>query len=150
MNYMAIFWFVLMCVFLVMEANTVSLVSVWFAAGSLVALIVSLLSGQLWLQIFVFFVVSVVTLAALRPVLRKYFTPKLHKTNVDAVVGATGKVIEPIDNIQSIGRVKLGGMEWSARSSSGERIPEGTIVLVDRVEGVKVFVSKQEIPAEIK
>ena len=150
MNYMAIFWFVLMCVFLVMEANTVSLVSVWFAAGSLAALIVSLLSGQLWLQIFVFFVVSVVTLAALRPVLRKYFTPKLHKTNVDAVVGATGKVIEPIDNIQSIGRVKLGGMEWSARSSSGERIPEGTIVLVDRVEGVKVFVSKQEIPAEIK
>ena len=150
MNYMAIFWFVLMCVFLVMEANTVSLVSVWFAAGSLAALIVSLLSGQLWLQIFVFFVVSVVTLAALRPVLRKYFTPKLHKTNVDAVVGATGKVIEPIDNIQSIGRVKIGGMEWSARSSSGERIPEGTIVLVDRVEGVKVFVSKQEIPAEIK
>lgn len=150
MNYMAIFWFVLMCVFMVMEANTVSLVSVWFAAGSLAALIVSLLSGQLWLQIFVFFVVSVVTLAALRPVLRKYFTPKLHKTNVDAVVGATGKVIEPIDNIQSIGRVKIGGMEWSARSSSGERIPEGTIVLVDRVEGVKVFVSKQEIPAEIK
>lgn len=150
MNYMAIFWFVLMCVFLVMEANTVSLVSVWFAAGSLAALIVSLLSGQLWLQIFVFFVVSVVTLAALRPVLRKYFTPKLHKTNVDAVVGATGKVIEPIDNIQSIGRVKIGGMEWSARSSSGERILEGTIVLVDRVEGVKVFVSKQEIPAEIK
>ena len=150
MNYMAIFWFVLMCVFLVMEANTVSLVSVWFAAGSLAALIVSLLSGQLWLQIFVFFVVSVVTLAALRPVLRKYFTPKLHKTNVDAVVGATGKVIEPIDNIQSIGRVKIGGMEWSARSSSGERIPEETIVLVDRVEGVKVFVSKQEIPAEIK
>ena len=150
MNYMAIFWFVLMCVFLVMEANTVSLVSVWFAAGSLAALIVRLLSGHPWLQAFVFFVVSVVTLAALRPVLRKYFTPKLHKTNVDAVVGATGKVIEPIDNIQSIGRVKIGGMEWSARSSSGERIPEGTIVLVDRVEGVKVFVSKQEIPAEIK
>ncbi len=150
MNFMAILWFVLMCVFLAMEASTVSLVSVWFAAGSLSALVVSLLSGPEWLQILVFFVVSIVTLASLRPILRKYFTPKLHKTNVDAVVGASGKVVEAIDNIQSAGRVKIGGMEWAARSSDGEAIPVGTIVAVDRVEGVKVFVSKQEVPAEIQ
>ncbi len=149
MNPMIIFWFVLMCLFLAMEAGTVSLMSVWFAAGALAALIVSLLSGQLWLQILVFFVVSIVSLASLRPILRKYFTPKLHKTNVDAVVGAAGKVIETIDNIQSAGRVKIGGMEWAARSSDGETIPEGTIIVVDRVEGVKVYVSKQEIPANI-
>ena len=150
MNFMAILWFVLMCVFLAMEASTVSLVSVWFAAGSLSALVVSLLSGPEWLQILVFFVVSIVTLASLRPILRKYFTPKLHKTNVDAVVGASGKVVEAIDNIQSAGRVKIGGMEWAARSSDGEAIPVGTIVAVDRIEGVKVFVSKQEVPAEIQ
>ncbi len=149
MNYMAILWFILMCVFLVMEANTVSLVSIWFAAGALASLVVSLLNGQLWLQILVFFVVSTVLLASLRPILRKYFTPKLHKTNVDAVVGATGKVVEAIDNIQSAGRVKVNGMEWAARSSDGEIIPEGTIVVVDRVEGVKVYVSKQDVPAKI-
>ena len=150
MNYSAVFWFILMCVFLVAEANTVSLVSSWFAAGALASLIVSLLGGQLWLQGLVFFVVSIVLLAALRPIVKKYFTPKLHKTNVDAIVGATGKVIAPIDNIQATGQVKLGGMEWTARSTDGEPIEEGAIVVVDRIEGVKVYVSKQEVPAQIQ
>ena len=149
MNPLAILWFVLMCVFLAAEAGTVSLVSVWFAAGSLASLVVSLIGGELWLQGVVFFVVSIVSLAALRPILRKYFNPKLQKTNVDAIVGATGKVIVTIDNIQATGQVKIGGMEWTARSSDGQPIEEGTIVTVDKVEGVKVYVSMQEVPAEI-
>ena len=149
MNPMAILWFVLMCVFLAAEAGTVSLVSIWFAAGSLASLAVSLLGGEFWLQMVVFFVVSIVSLASLRPILKKYFNPKLHKTNVDAVIGTTGKVITAIDNIQATGQVKIAGMEWTARSTDGQPIEEGTIVVVDRVEGVKVYVSKQEVSAEI-
>ena len=149
MNPMAILWFVLMCVFLAAEAGTVSLVSIWFAIGALASLVVSLIGGEVWLQVVVFLVVAIVSLASLRPILRKYFNPKLQKTNVDAVIGATGKVIAPIDNIQATGQVKIGGMEWTARSSDGQPLEEGAIIVVDRVEGVKVYVSKQEVPAEI-
>ena len=141
MNWAAIVWFCLMLLFLAMEANTVAIVSAWFALGSLAALITSLLGGQLWLQILLFFVVSIVALASLRPLVKKYITPKLEKTNVDAILGSTGKVLAPIDNILAQGRVKLGGMEWTARSTNGQPIAEGVIVKVDRIEGVKVFVT---------
>jgi len=145
MNWAALIWLALMVIFIGLENTTVSLVSIWFVLGALVSMIVALLHGEIWLQIVVFVVVSVLCLALLRPVLRKYFVPKLTKTNVDSVIGCTGVVIHPIDNIAGVGNVKLGGMEWSARSTSGDTIPEGTVIRVDRIEGVKVFVSKAEV-----
>ena len=141
MDWTAILWLILMVLFLAVEAGTVALVSSWFAIGALGAMIVSLCHGQLWLQCTVFGVVSVVLLACLRPLTRKYFTPKLVKTNVDSVVGQVGRVTEAINNIDATGQIKLGGMEWSARSTSGDPIAADTLAKVDRVEGVKVFVT---------
>ena len=138
----AILWFILMIVFLWMESSTVSLISIWFAAGALAAMIAALLDAQIWQQLVLFVAVSVLLLASLRTVVKKFITPKLVKTNVDAVVGSTGIVVEQIDNIHGVGRVKLGGMEWSARSTENVKIPENTLVTVDRVEGVKVFVTQ--------
>ena len=135
------FWLIAMIGLFAVEAATVNLVTLWFAFGALGALITSLSGGQLWLQAAVFVVVSAVLLAALRPLARKHFTPKLVKTNVDAVLGQTGYVVEPIDNIKGTGRVKLGGMEWSARSTEEAPVEADTLVKVDRVEGVKVFVT---------
>ena len=134
-------WFGALIAFLVIEGMTVSVVCLWFAAGALAAMITALCAGPVWLQVVLFLVVSVVLLAALRPIVRKYFTPKLAKTNVDSVIGSVGPVVENIDNIQSTGRVKLGGMEWAARSTNGQPIAKDALVRVDRVEGVKVFVS---------
>lgn len=138
---MKILWLVLFVVFLAMEASTVTVVSVWFALGALAALLIAALNGQIWLQIVVFFVVSGVFLFLLRPVVRKYFTPKIQKTNADAVVGSVGVVTEDIDNIRACGRIKLGAMEWSARSTTGEPIGAGLQAKVDRIEGVKVYVT---------
>jgi membrane protein implicated in regulation of membrane protease activity len=134
-----------MVVFLMVEGATVSLVSSWFAVGSLVALIASLLSAPVWLQVTLFLLVSCAALAMLRPLVRKYITPKVVKTNVDAIVGKQGPVTAPIDNVAATGQIKLGAMEWSARSTSGEPIAVGTLVKVDRIEGVKVFVSPVEV-----
>lgn len=144
MNWAAIIWFVLLVLFLFAEANTVSVVSVWFAIGALTAMVTSLLGGQLWLQVVLFFVVSAGLLLALRPIIKKHFTPKLVKTNVDSVIGQKGYTTAAIDNLSASGQVKLGSMYWSARSTSGEPISEGTLVKVDRIEGVKVFVSPAE------
>ena len=141
MNWAACIWLILLVVFLAVEASTVTMVSLWFAAGAVTAMAVSLLGGAVWLQILVFLAVSAVLLIALRPLVRKHITPKISATNVDAVIGTKGLVTVTIDNVAAAGRVKLGGMEWSARSVNGDRIPEGTLVRVDRIEGVKVFVT---------
>lgn len=145
MNWFAILWLVLFVVFLMVEASTVAVISLWFAIGSLTAMVASFFGAEFWLQAVLFFAVSLVLLCALRPLTKKYFNPKITRTNVDAVVGTTGRVVETVRNDLTQGRVKLGGMEWSARSSSGEILEEGTLIKVDRVEGVKVFVSAQEV-----
>lgn len=149
MNWAAIVWFVLTVVFIFIEASTIAVVSSWFAVGSLTAMIVSLLGGPLWLQAVVFLVVSAGLLLLLRPIVKKHFTPKLTKTNVDSVIGSTGLVTVEIQNTQAVGQVKLGAMEWTARSTSGDVVPVGTLVKVDRVEGVKVFVSPAEEKVKI-
>ncbi len=137
-------WFVLMIGFVFAEASTVSLVSVWFAAGALAALIVSLLGGEVWLQITVFLTVSAVLLISLRRLARKYLTPKITKTNVDSLIGEPAMVITAVDNPTETGQVKVKGMEWSARSTTGAPIPVRTQVRIDRVEGVKLYVSVME------
>lgn len=142
---MKIFWLAAMLVFLAVEGASVSLVSVWFAAGALAALIAALLGGELWLQITLFVVVAGITLACLRPLVRKYINPRITRTNVDAIIGTEGYVTGDIDNLTATGQVKLNGMEWTARSTSGEPIPVGTLVKVDKIEGVKAFVSAVEV-----
>ncbi len=146
MDLIAIVWLVLLILFLVVEAVcAVHLVSIWFAAGSLAALAVYFLHGPLWLQITVFILVSAALLISLWPLTKKFLNPKITKTNVDSVIGSTGYVTAPVDNRKAEGQVKLGAMEWTARSTTGEPIPQGTLVRADRIEGVKVFVTPVDV-----
>ena len=137
----SVLWFVLLVVFILAEASTVTMVSIWFVIGSLAAMIVSFLGGQFWLQVVVFLAVSAFLLIALRPVAKKFLAPRIVKTNVDSVIGAKGRVTASIDNVEAKGQVKLGAMEWTARSTDGSPIEKDTLVTVDRIEGVKVFVT---------
>ena len=141
MNWAAVFWLAMIVVFLLAEGATVALVSTWFAIGSLAAMLVALTGAGVGFQVSIFVIVSAICLTALRPLVRKHIKPKLTKTNVDAVTGTTGLVTAPIDNVMAQGQVKLGPMEWTARSESGEPIPAGTLVQVVRIEGVKAIVS---------
>lgn len=140
-------WLGLMGLFLLIEAACpVHLVSLWFAVGALVAAILAALGISVAWQIPVFIAVSGILLAALWPVTKKLLTPRITPTNVDSIIGTCGYVTQSIDNLCAIGQVKLGGMEWSARSADGTPIQVGTLVKVERIEGVKVIV----IPAEVK
>ena len=149
MDMYAIIWLVLMVLFLIAEAATVTVTSLWFAAGAMIALLASVLGAKFWLQVVLFLVVSAAMLFALRPMVRKYFTPKLTRTNVDAIIGSQGYVTADIDNMAATGTVKLGAMEWTARSADGSPIPRGTLVRVDRIEGVKAFVVPVKVNAEV-
>lgn len=142
MTWAAYLWLTLLVAFLVAEAACpIHLVSIWFAAGALVSMVTALLDGAFWLQAVLFFVVSAGLLLALWPIVRKFLNPKVTATNVDSVIGTTGRVTDDIDNVEAKGQVKLAAMEWSARSTSGDPIAQGTLVRVDRIEGVKVFVT---------
>ena len=133
---------VLMVVFLVVEAACpIHLVSIWFVAGALVAGIASALGAQLWLQILLFLAISCALLACLWPVVKKFLNPSHSATNIDAIIGTEGYILETVDNLNAVGKVKLGGMEWTARSTDGQILPAGTLVKVDRIEGVKAIVS---------
>ena len=148
MELLAILWLGLTVIFLIVEAACpIHLVSLWFAAGSLAALGVWALGGALWLQITVFLAVSCALLAMLWPLTRKFLNPHLTTTNIDSVIGSEGLVTAYVDNLTAAGQVKLGAMEWTARSTSGDPIPVGTRVKVDRIEGVKVFVTPVEVSA---
>ena len=149
MNWEAIFWLAAMVIFMAAEAMTVTLVSIWFAVGALGAILVALLGGGLILQVTVFLALAVVLLMGLRGVVRKHFTPRITKTNIDSVIGATGIVITPVNNIAALDQGPVDGMEWSARSTTGSHIPAGAVVKVDKIEGVKVFVSLAEEPAKV-
>ena len=151
MNVAALIWFGLLRVFLVVEAACpIHLVSIWFAVGAFVAMIAAYLGAALWLQVLLFLMVACVLVALLWPFIKKFLNPKLAKTNIDSVIGTEGYVTAQIDNIAATGQVKLGGMEWTARSTSGKPIPKGALVKVDRIEGVKAFVSLQEVSANIQ
>ena len=143
MEHLWILWLALMVVFLVAEACSVSLVSMWFAVGSLGALIAYSLNAPLWAQVLIFLGISGTLLACLRPFVKKFIKPKVTATNADSVIGSEGYVTEDIDNLSARGQVKLGGMFWSARSTSGDPICKDTKIKVDRIEGVKVFVSPE-------
>ena len=139
-----IVWLVLLLVFVAGEAVSVGLTSVWFAAGSLVALIAALLGGGWVLQLVLFFVVSILCLLAVRPLAKKHLNNKVQPTNADRVIGSEALVTEDIDNITGAGAVIIGGQTWTARSGSESPIPAGTRVRVLRIEGVKVFVEESK------
>ena len=139
----SVVWLALLVFFAIAEAVTVGLVSVWFAAGALVALLSTFFTANIWFQIFLFLAVSAVTMAVLRPLARKYVLPTVVPTNADRVIGRQAVVTEAIDNLNGKGVVVVFGVAWTARSEDGSPIPEGTTVVVKRIEGVKLFVTAE-------
>ena len=136
-----ILWVGLMVVFGILELSTVNLVSIWFVAGSLVAMIAALSGASLWVQIILCLVTAGVLLAFLQPFVRKFVSPKKTATNADMVLGREAYLTEEVDNIRGTGSLKLDGKEWTVRSVDQSLLPAGTLVKIVRLEGVKLYVT---------
>ena len=134
---------VALVVFLIVEAVTAGLVSIWFVFGSLVALICAALGAAVWLQIFWFVIVSVATLVLTRPLVKRYVDSRSVATNADRSIGRAAVVTERIDNLAATGAVKLDGVVWTARSTDDAvAIETGERVTVRAIEGVKLIVER--------
>ena len=137
----SICWLAALIVLLLVEAATVALVSLWFALGALAALLTSFWVDNLWVQFGVFLAVSLVSLLMIRPLTRRFVTPRQVATNADRAVGQEGVVTQTIDNLKARGQVSVQGTVWTARAQDDTAIPAGTQVKILRIEGVKLIVS---------
>lgn len=140
-----VLWIAVMVIMFIVEAATVSFVSIWFAGGALAALITALLGGESLVQFVVFTAVSVILLVCMWPLRNRLTRRGVVKTNADRVVGMTAVVTERIDNLAGTGAVRVDGKIWTARSINGGTLEVGDIVLVARMESVKLYVEKAPV-----
>lgn len=139
-----LFWLILLIVFLLVEAFTFNMTTIWFAAGSLAALVLALLGQQIWLQATVMVLVSAVTLLlfilVIKPRLSGSLTKPSEPTNADRIIGQEGLVLEKLDPIAGTGLIKVKGQTWSSVSEDQSEIAADSKVIVVAIQGVKAVV----------
>jgi membrane protein implicated in regulation of membrane protease activity len=140
-----IFWLVVLAICAVVELVTMGLTSVWFAGGALIAALIALVCPYFWVQVVLFIVVSLVLLIFTKPIAVKFFNKGRVKTNAESLIGQRAIVVSEIDNLKGIGEVTVSGLDWSARTEEdGLVIPEKAVVMIKRIEGVKLIVELDE------
>lgn len=122
-------------------ATATALVSIWFGFGALVSMVLAICDCSFMVQCIAFVVSSALLLILTRPLAKK-IQGKHIKTNYELDIGKKAVVIEDIDNDYSVGRVKLDGVNWEARSVNGEKISVGTVVIVEEIDGTKLMVKR--------
>lgn len=136
-------WLGIVALFLVIEAATVGLTTIWFAGGALVAAIAAWIGAGEAVQWILFIAVSLVLLIFTRPVAVRYMNKDVEKTNVERLMGQKAVVIQEIDNLNQTGLVRVGDVEWMARTKSDDvQIPEKAVVVIKEVQGVKLIVEE--------
>ena len=136
----SICWLAVFVLLIVIELATMGLTTIWFAGGAVAGFIASMLGANVVIQAVVFFVVSIVLLIFTRPFALRYINSNKTKTNIDGLIGQEALVLEEINNIRETGCARLEGKEWTARSVDDTVIPADTVVIVERIEGVKLIV----------
>ena len=139
-----IIWLIITIVLSVIEIFTMGLVTIWFAAGAAVALLLSLIGTPVAIQVVAFLVVSIVVLVLVRPIATTHFNNRIKKTNIDAIIGRKLIAKTDIDNLHGTGKVDMDGSTWLAASSVDNIvIPAGEEVVVVEVRGVKLIVERE-------
>lgn len=141
-----LFWAFAVIAFVIAEVITIQLVSIWFAAGALVTLLMTYSFELSWIQqLGVFIVASTIFLIMSLPFIRKRKKSKAVATNADLDVGKHATVIEEINCDKGTGRVTLNGVNWSAvPENENDVISEGTVVIVKKVQGAKLLVAPEK------
>ena len=141
-DYMLYIWIVFFILSVIVEANTMNLIAIWFMPGTLIAIVLSLFSVPVWLQVLIWLVVTVAVFASTWNLSARLRKPKVQPTNADRVIGQTAIVTETVSDRTQIGQVRVMGQIWSARTDdTADEIPAGTEVRVLRIEGVKLIVT---------
>ena len=134
-------WVIVIVVFVAMELSTVTLTSIWFAAGGLAALFVAMLGGNLIVQVIAFLIVAFGLLALTRKWSDKFLDGKKQSTNAERAIGQVVRVTERVSNLDRTGRAIVHGQDWAVRTEDDDTIIEkGELVRVLQIKGVKLIV----------
>ena len=142
-NHMWQAWLLLSLLFLILELTNGDFFIMCFAIGSVFAAIASVVSDSIIVQIIVFAVFTLLSLAFVRPVALRW----LHKgedrrlSNADALIGRVGRVSEPIE-AGGYGRVAIDGDDWKAVTVDGQPVEKGAKVRVTALDSIIVTVEK--------
>lgn len=138
-----VLWLVILIGFVFVELSTVTLTSIWFAAGALVALIIAMFDGHFSVQLVAFLAVAFGCLIATRPWAKKFVNAKKVSTNADRAIGEEVRLLERVSNLDHTGRAVVLGQEWTVRAEDDKTIiEEGELVRVIRINGVKLIVER--------
>ena len=133
-------WLGVFVIALIIEAIGTDLISIWFAFGAIVSLIISFTSAPWWVEIIVFSVVSACSLLALRPLIHKWMRQNMVKTNVDEMINSKGVMKAKYDLLHH-GEVQINGVIWTAIAQNEKDVLEvGDIVTVVGIVGNKLIV----------
>lgn len=135
-------WFFLTIFFGILEAATAQLVSIWFAGGSLCAILAYALGANEAVQVTVFVLTSAVLLALTRSIVKKMTKGKKIPTNADSLIGKTAVVTKKTDELGLAGEAKVAGSVWTVCSADGLPLEEKERVTVEKIEGVKLIVKR--------
>ena len=141
----SLYWLVFFLILVIIEIATLALTTIWFAGGALAAFVLSLLGAGIEAQLAVFVAVSFVLLIFTRPWAAKYLNRRTVKTNTEGLIGQTARVTARIEYWQDTGTAMVNGQEWTARAEKETDVyPEGTLVVIRQIRGVRLIVSKNE------
>lgn len=134
-----IFWGVIFLIALLAEAATTAFISIWLAAGALLAFFAAVFGASIAVQCTVFVVAALLLFIATRPLVKKLNKSAHVATNADSIIGTEGVVRQSIETLQN-GRVCVNNLDWSARSVSGSPIEAGSRIVVEKIEGATLLV----------
>jgi membrane protein implicated in regulation of membrane protease activity len=138
-----VLWLIAAVIFGVGEIATLGFFLAPFAGGALVAALVSGVGGGAIVSWVAFLVVSVILLAALRPLARTHKRVPAQRMGTAALVGRPCTVLERIDNDEGVGSVKIDGEIWTARAYDEDDVIEaGKRVVVVEIKGATALVSE--------
>jgi membrane protein implicated in regulation of membrane protease activity len=135
-----VLWVVLAAALAVGEVVTLGFLLGLLALAAVAAGVVAAVGAGVVIQLLVFIVASIASLALIRPIAKQHLrTPARLRTGTAALVGAKALVTERVDDLN--GQVKIGGEVWSARAFlDGQVIEPGARVEVARIEGATALV----------
>lgn len=138
-----VIWIVIGIVLIIAEIFTPGFFLASIGLGAIVAGVVAFASDSIIIQLLVFAAASALSLIFLRPVITRLSSKDKEKSGAEAIIGSEGLVLEEIDNLEGKGRVKVNGQDWKAKSMQGTVIAKDTVIIVEKIEGVTLYVERR-------
>lgn len=138
-------WAATAVICLILELSSGDFFIICFSIGAVFGLLSALLGLNIYGQILLFALFSLLSIFLVRPVALRYLhrNEEQRVSNADALMGRVGHVVETV-KANGYGRVQIDGDIWKSVTNEATDIPAGTRVRVIGRESTIITVEKLE------